>query len=245
MGSIIKRMPIAAHIRQVVQSSPLFKVDAELEPATRLFIIVCKLADLHSSSSETDQVSHIAEKISTAMSIEKELLAWKSDIPDRWKYSHGENKFDKAYGPSSHVYACPWQSYIWNHYRISRCTTHAVLLRYLDTLALPVTQAHPALIDAYASQQGASRRIKAAMMRDLRASMPYILSFYDKSKGDNRLFPQHSGVFGLLASIQAMIKVANVREEDNEWLCVMLNYIASRLGIGQALVMERCLRAKS
>lgn len=245
MGSIVKRMPADAHIRQIVQSSPLFKADAELEPATRLFDIVCKLADLHSSSNEADGVNHLAEKISTAMSIEKELLAWKSDLPERWKYSSGVNKLDKAYGSPCHAYVCPWQSYIWNHYRICRRTTHAALLHYLETLAMPVTQAHPALIDACASQQEASREIQAAMMRELRASMPYILDFYDKSKGNSRLFPQHSGVFGLLASIQAMMGVADVCEEDAEWLCVMCRYIASRLGIGLALVMERCLQGQS
>lgn len=245
MGSIIKRMPAAAHIRQIVQTSPLFKADEELEPATRLFGIICKLADLHSASNEADEVNHIAEKISAAMSIEKELLAWKSALPERWKYSSGENRLDKAYGPSCHVYACPWQSYIWNHYRICRRMAHSVLLRYLDTLALPVTQAHPALIDACASQREASREIQAAKMRDLRASMPYILDFYDKSKGNSRLFPQHSGVFGLLASVQAMIGVEGVCEEDAKWLCVMCRYITSRLGIGLALVMERCLQGKS
>ncbi|KAL7970694.1 hypothetical protein HDV63DRAFT_394289 [Trichoderma sp. SZMC 28014] len=221
MGSIIKRVPAAAHVRQIVESTPLFKADAEMEPATRLFGITCNLADLHSASNETEGVNHLAEKISAAMSIEKELLAWKSELPERWKYSSGENKLDKAYGSSCHVYANPWHSYIWNHYRICRRTTHAVLLDYLETLALPVTQAHPALIDACASQKEASREIQAAMMRDLRASMPYILDFYDKSKEDSRLFPHHSGVFGLLASIQAMMGVADVYEEDAEWLCVM------------------------
>lgn len=205
-------MSVPAHIREVVQSLPLFKVDAELEPATRLFDMVCRLADLHSLHDETHQVTQIAEKISTAMSIEKELLAWKPDLPDGWRYSHAENKLDKSYGSSCHVYPCPWQSYIWNHYRICRRTTHAVLLHHLDTLALPVTKAHPALIEACASQQEASREIQATMMRGLRASMPYILDFYDKSKGNNRLFPQHSGVFGLLGSIQAMVGVADVCE---------------------------------
>lgn len=245
MGSIIKRMPAAAHIRQIVQTSPLFNADDELEPAARLFDIICDLAELHSASNEADEVNHIAEKISAAMTIEKELLAWKSDLPERWMYSSGENKLDKAYGPSCHVYACPWQSYIWNHYRICRRMTHSVLLHYLGTLALPVTQVHPALIDACASQREASRKIQAAKMRDLRASMPYILDFYDKSKGNSRLFPQHSGVFGLLASIQAMIGVESVCKEDAKWLCVMCRYIASRLGIGLALVMERCLQEKS
>lgn len=94
------------------------------------------------------------------------------------------------------------------------------------------------------SQQEASHEIQAAMMRELRTSMPYILDFYDKTKGNNRLFPQHSGVFGLLGSIQAMVGVAGVCEEDAGWLCVMLKYIGSRLGIGQALVMERCLKTK-
>ncbi|PON24327.1 hypothetical protein TGAM01_v206659 [Trichoderma gamsii] len=218
MGSIIKRMP-AAHIRQIVQTSPLFNADDELEPAARLFDIICDLAELHSASNEADEVNHIAEKISAAMTIEKELLAWKSDLPERWMYSSGENKLDKAYGPSCHVYACPWQSYIWNHYRICRRMTHSVLLHYLGTLALPVTQVHPALIDACASQREASHKIQAAKMRDLRASMPYILDFYDKSKGNSRLFPQHSGVFGLLASIQAMIGVEGVCKEDAKWLC--------------------------
>lgn len=245
MGSIIKRVPAAAHVRQIVESTPLFKADAEMEPATRLFGITCNLADLHSASNETEGVNHLAEKISAAMSIEKELLAWKSELPERWKYSSGENKLDKAYGSSCHVYANPWHSYIWNHYRICRRTTHAVLLDYLETLALPVTQAHPALIDACASQKEASREIQAAMMRDLRASMPYILDFYDKSKEDSRLFPHHSGVFGLLASIQAMMGVADVYEEDAEWLCVMCRYILNRLGIGLALVMERRLQGKS
>ncbi|UKZ71264.1 uncharacterized protein TrAtP1_012224 [Trichoderma atroviride] len=228
MGSIIKRMPAPAHIRQIVQSSPLFKAEAEMEPAIRLFDIVCKLADLHSSSNEAPGVNHLAEKISAAMSIEKELLAWKSHLPERWKYSSGENKLDKAYGSPCHVYACPWQSYIWNHYRICRRTTHAALLHYLETLALPVTQAHPALIDACASQQEASREIQAAMMRELRASMPYILDFYDKSKGNSRLFPQHSGVFGLLASIQAMMGVADICEEDAEWFRQEVGYASNQ-----------------
>jgi len=91
MGCIIKRTSVSAHIRKIVQSYPLFKLDAQVEPATRLFDIVCKLADLHSY-----QVTQIAERVSTALSIEKELLAWKSDLPEKWKYSLDENKLDKA-----------------------------------------------------------------------------------------------------------------------------------------------------
>lgn len=245
MGCIIKRVSIPAHILEVVQTSPFFKADAELKPATRLFDIVYKLADLHSSSNETSQVAQITEKIATAVSIEKELLAWKSDLPDKWKYSLDENKFDKAYGSTCHAYKCPWQSYIWNHYRIYRRTVHSILLHYLDTLDLPVTKAHPALVEACASQREASHEIQSEMMRDLCASMPYILNFYDKTKGNSKLFPQHSGVFGLLGSIQAMVGVAGVSGADAGWLSVMLKYIGSRLGIGQAFVMERCLKAKS
>lgn len=239
MGCIIKRTSVSAHIRKIVQSYPLFKLDAQVEPATRLFDIVCKLADLHSC-----QVTQVTERVSTAMSIEKELLAWKSDLPENWKYSLDENKLNKAYGPSCHVYASPWQSHIWTHYRICRHVAHSVLLQYLDTLALPIAKAHPALIEACASQREASREIQSIMMRDLCASMPYILGFYDKTKGDNMLFPQHWGVFGLLGSIQAMVGVAGIFEQDVGWLCVMLKYIGSRLGIGQALVMERCLKAQ-
>lgn len=245
MGWIIKRVPVLAHIREVARSSPVFQADAELEPATRLFDIVCRLADLHSSSNGRDQANQLAEKISTAMSIERELVAWEADLPDKWTYSDAENKFDAAYGPSCHVYACPWQSYIWSHYRICRRITNALLRRYLDTLALPVTGAHHALIETCDSQKKASREVQAAMMRDFRASMPYILDFYDKSKGTGSLFRRHSGVFGLLASIQAMMGVAEVCDQDARWLCVMLKYVASRLGIGQALVMERCLQGKS
>ncbi|KAL9469202.1 hypothetical protein ACSS6W_010896 [Trichoderma asperelloides] len=240
MGCIVKRTSVSAHIRKIVQSYPLFKLDAEVEPATRLFDIVCKLADLHSY-----QVTQIAERVSTALSIEKELLAWKSDLPEKWKYSLDENKLDKAYGPSCHLYASPWQSHTWAHYRICRHIAHSVLLQYLDTISLPIAKAHPVLIEACASQREASREIQSIMMRDLCASMPYILGFYDKTKGNNMMIPQHSGVFGLLGSIQAMVGVAGVCEEDAGWLCVMLKYIGSRLGIGQALVMERCLKEKS
>ncbi|KAL6903129.1 hypothetical protein GGI43DRAFT_401316 [Trichoderma evansii] len=244
MGCIIKRETIPAHILEAVQSSPLFKIDAELGPATRLFDIVYKLADLHSNN-ETGQVIQITEKIATALSIEKELLAWKSDLPEKWKYTLDENKFDKSYGPTCHVYLCTWQSYIWNHYRIYRHTVHSILLRYLDILVSPVTKAHPALVEACALRREASREIQSTMMRDLCASMPYILKFYDKTKANSKLFPQHSGVFGLLGSIQAMVGVAGVSEEDAGWLSVMLKYIGSRLGIGQAFVMERYLKAKS
>ncbi|KAL7921025.1 hypothetical protein ACQKWADRAFT_314306 [Trichoderma austrokoningii] len=218
MGWIIQRMPVLAHIREIVRSSPLFRADAELEPATHLFNIVCRLADLHSSSNGRGQANRVAEKIATAMAIETELLAWESDLPEEWTYSHAENKLDAAYGPSCHVYACPWQSYIWSHYRICRCITHAVLQQSLDTFTLPVTEAHPALIEACDSQKEASRVIQAAMMREFRASMPYILDFYDKSKGSSNLFRRHSGVFGLLASIQAMMGVADVCERDAGWL---------------------------
>lgn len=240
MGCIIKRTSVSAHIRKIVQSYPLFKLDAEVGPATRLFDIVCKLADLHSY-----QVTQIAERVSTALSIEKELLAWKSDLPEKWKYSLDENKLDKAYGPSCHLYASPWQSHTWAHYRICRHIAHSVLLQYLDTISLPIAKAHPVLIEACASQREASREIQSIMMRDLCASMPYILGFYDKTKGNNMMIPQHSGVFGLLGSIQAMVGVSGVCEEDVGWLRVMLKYIGSRLGIGQALVMERCLKEKS
>jgi hypothetical protein len=102
-------------------------------------------------------------------------------------------------------------------------------------------------MEAYTSQQKASRNIRSAMLRDVRASMPYILGLYDMRKGNNSLSPEHSGVFGLLGSIQALVAVAgeDICREDAGWLCEMLEIMGTRLGIGQALVMGKYLRAKS
>ncbi|KAM0259620.1 hypothetical protein ACHAQJ_003199 [Trichoderma viride] len=247
ISCIIKRMPVPAHIRELVQSSLTFKADADLLLAIRLFNIICKLADLHSSGN-TDRVTQITKKVSMAMSIEEELLSWESDLPETWRYTLAENNntLDETYGASHHVYACSWQAYIWNHYRICRYASHTVLLHYLDTLALPVTKAHPALMQACTSQQKSSQDIRSTMLRDVRASVPYILGLYDKTKGNSSLSPEHSGVFGLLGSIQALVGVAgaDICGEDAGWLSELLKFIGSRLGIGQALVMERYLRAK-
>lgn len=244
MSCLVRRIPVPTHIYQLVRSSPALQSDAYLVPAKRLFGIICKFADLHSSEN-TNQVTQITEKVTTAMSIEEELLAWESDLPDAWRYTIIQHPPDTAYGDSCHVYACSWQAYTWNQYRNCRILVHTVLLRYLVNLALPVTKAHPALIVAYTSQQEASRDILSTMMLDMRASVSYILGLYDKTKGNNSLSPEHSGVFGLLGSMQALIGVADISGEDADWLCEMLELMGSRLGIGQASVLGKYLRARS
>ncbi|EHK17188.1 uncharacterized protein TRIVIDRAFT_227033 [Trichoderma virens Gv29-8] len=240
MGCLISRIPVPTHIQELARSSPAFKSDIHLLPAKQLFSIICRFADLHSSDN-INQVTQITENVSTAMSIEEELLSWETHLPDTWRYSDP----DKAHGGSCHVYACAWQAYLWNQYRICRILVHAVLLRYLDALDVPVRQAHPVLMAAYASQQEASRGILATMMLGIRASASYILGLYEKTKGSNALSPEHSGVFGLLGSMQALIGVVEVGGEDADWLCEMLEVMGSRWGIGQALVLGKYLRAKS
>ncbi|KAL7934573.1 hypothetical protein V8C35DRAFT_31993 [Trichoderma chlorosporum] len=240
MSCLIRRIPVPSHILELARSSPAFKSDANLLPATQLFSILCKFANLHSLGI-CNKVTQITEKVSTAMKIEEELLSWESHLPPTWRYADP----DKAPRDCRHVYACSWQAYIWNHYRTCRILVHTSLLRYLDVLALPVTQAHPALTAAYTARQEASREILALMMLDVRASVAYILGLYDKAKGSNSLSPEHSGVFGLLGSMQALVGVSDIGGEDARWLCEMLELMGSRWGIGQALVLGRYLKERS
>ncbi|RFU72485.1 chondroitin ac alginate lyase [Trichoderma arundinaceum] len=244
MSCIIRRTPVPTYVYELAQSSPAFGSDAEIFPAKRLFRIICKFANLYSHE-DTAHVTQIAEKVSTAMSIEENLHSWKSELSETWNYTTIQDDTGQVSGGSRHDYACAWQAYIWNHYRSCRILLHAVLLQYLDALALPVTKAHPALIAAYTSQQRASRDIISTMLLDIRASVSYILGLYDKSKGNISLSPEHSGVFGLLGSIQALVGVVDVGDEDVGWLSEMLGFIGSSLGVGQALVLANRLREKS
>ncbi|KAL7906370.1 hypothetical protein GGI35DRAFT_457962 [Trichoderma velutinum] len=240
MSCLIRRVPVPAHILELSRSSPAFISDKDLLPARQLFSTICMIADLYSSEN-TNQVTEITEMVSRAMSIEDELLSWESNLPHTCRYTDP----DKAHGHSHHFYTCCWQAYVWNQYRTCRILVHTMLLQYLDSLALPVTQAHPALRAAYTSQQEASRRILATMMLDIRGSVSYILGLYETTKASNSLSPEHSGVFGLLGSMQVLIGVADIGGDDADWLCEMLELMGSRWGIGQALVLGKYLRAKT
>ncbi|OTA00526.1 hypothetical protein A9Z42_0006810 [Trichoderma parareesei] len=145
-----------------------------------------------------------------------------------------------------HAYTCPWQVYVWTQHRTCRVLVHTALLRYLDALALRMTNAHPALIKAYTLQQEASREVLCTTMRDLRAGMAYILGLYDEGKGNACLSPEQSGVFGLLGAVQALMGVGGVargeekeEEEEEEWLRGMLDDMGRRWGIGLATVLGR------
>ncbi|PKK46444.1 hypothetical protein CI102_9207, partial [Trichoderma harzianum] len=240
MSCLIRRVPVPIHIRELCRSSPALISDMDLLPARQLFGIICRFTDLHSLEN-TDQVTKITEMVSRAVSLEEELLSWESNLPHTCRYTDP----DKGHGDSHHVYACAWQVFIWNQYRICRILVHTMLLRYLDSLALPVKQAHPVLMAAHASQQEASRKILATMMLDIRGSVSYILGLYETTKTSNSLSPEHSGVFGLLGSIQVLIGVVDIGGEDAEWLSEMLETMGSQWGIGQALVLGRYLREKS
>lgn len=240
MSCLIRRVPVPIHIRELCRSSPALISDGDLLPARQLFGIICRFTDMHSLEN-TDQVTKITEMVSTAMSLEEELLSWESNLPHAYRYTDP----DKGHGHSHHVYACSLQAFIWNQYRICRILVHTMLLRYLDSLALPVTQAHPVLMAAHASQQEASRKILATMMLDIRGSVSYIFGLYETTKANNSLSPEHSGVFGLLGAIQVLIGVVDIGGEDADWLSEMLELMGSRWGIGQALVLGRCLRTKN
>ncbi|PNP47081.1 hypothetical protein THARTR1_10586 [Trichoderma harzianum] len=240
MSCLIRRVPVPTHIRELCRSSPAFISDGDLLPARQLFSIICRLTDMHSLKS-TDQVTEITAMVSTAMSIEEELLSWESNLPHTCRYTDP----DRGHGDPHHVYTCSLQAHIWNQYRTCRILVHTMLLRYLDSLAMPVTQAHPALMAAYTSQQEASRKILAAMILDIRGSVSYVLGLYETTKANTSLSPEHSGVFGLLAAMQVLIGVVDISGGDAVWLSEMLEAIGSRWGIGQALVLGRCLRAKS
>ncbi|KAL7947452.1 hypothetical protein V8C42DRAFT_286504 [Trichoderma barbatum] len=237
MGCLIRRIPVPTHMQQLAHSSSSFKPDANFLPAKQLFGIVCRFTELHALEN-TDKVTQITERVSTAMSIEDELLSWALNLPQTWKYVD----LDKTNDGSRHVYACSLQAQIWNQYRVCRVLVHTVLLRNLDALALPVTQAHPALAAAYTSHREASREIVATMMLDIRDSVSYILGLYDSTTTPSS---EHSRVFGLLGSIQALIGIADIGGKDADWLCQMLELVGSRWGIGLALVLGRHLRARS
>ncbi|KAH0524426.1 hypothetical protein TsFJ059_006939 [Trichoderma semiorbis] len=240
MSCLIRRVPVPTHIRELCRSSPALISDMDLLPARQLFGIICRFTDLYSLEN-TDQVTRITEMVSRAVSLEEELLSWESNLPHTYRYTDP----DKGHGDPHHVYACAWQVFIWNQYRICRILVHTMLLRYLDSLALPVTQAHPVLMAAHASQQEASRKILATMMLDIRGSVSYILGLYETTKTSNSLSPEHSGMFGLLGSLQVLIGVVDIGGEDADWLSEMLETMGGRWGIGQALVLGRYLRAKS
>ncbi|KAL6872027.1 hypothetical protein J3F83DRAFT_733515 [Trichoderma novae-zelandiae] len=241
MGCLIKRMPVPTHVRELARTSAAFVSDIHLLPARSLFEIVCRVAELHSRV-DTAQVAQITEKVSIAIGIEEELRSWETHLPDMWKYTTAQDGSPEEDGPrqgSCHEYACPWQAYVWNQYRACRILVHTVLLRYLDTLAFPITKTHPALMAAYTSRQEASRAILSTTMLDMRAGMSYILGLYDKGKGNSSLSPEHSGVFGLLGAVQALMGVVDVRGEDAGWLCEMLGVMGGRWGIGLAAVLGR------
>lgn len=242
-----------AHI-YALRSSPEFAADADIVPAVRLFGILCELTALHSHShSGRDMdggggggvVVQMTAKVAMAMRLEDALVAWAAALPDLWKYTttRDDDAPDEVYGDARHEYACAWQAYVWNHWRICRILVHTILLRCLDALALPVTNAHAALVEAYTAQQTMSRAIVSAMLADVRASVRYLLGLYDVARGCASLSPEQSGVFGLLGSIQALMGVVDVRGEDAGWMGSMLEVMGERLGMGQACVLGRHLRA--
>ncbi|PTB62583.1 hypothetical protein BBK36DRAFT_1106526, partial [Trichoderma citrinoviride] len=250
MGCLIKQVPVPAHIRELARSCPAFASDVHVVPARLLFDIICRFAELYSlgGTGQEEEVAQWTERVSAAVGIEEELCSWETGLPGLWRHTvtlvqEGSEKDGSSPRRDTtairHEYACSWQAYVWNHYRTCRILVHAVLLRYLDALALPVASAHPALMAAYISQRDASRTVLSKTMGDLRAGMSYVLGLYDAGKGNACLSPETSGVFGLLGAVQALTGVVDVYGEDGEWLCGLLDGMGRRWGIGLAVVLGR------
>lgn len=241
MGSLIEKRRVPQHIAELMQSSQAFQSDMELVPASRLFRIICRFAQLHSSFTNKD-VTNAVETISIAIGIDSDLSSWVSDLPPLWMYRTVTwDTTHDIYGDCYHIYRSSWHACIWNYYRICRTLVHSALLHNLSTLASPVSLARPALVSAYCLQWAKSQTVLTKMPPDICASIPYQIGLHETEERGHASIPKPSAVFSLLGLLQVFMSSTDTSLATYGWLSKTLELMGHKFGIGQALAMGRSI----
>lgn len=126
------------------------------------------------------------------MSMEEDLSTWQNTLPLTWEPTIISDTEDKAHGKQHIVYNTSWHAYIWSFHRTCRILLHNVLLRHLNTIASPISTAHPAWILAYEKQRLVSQDVMTSTWRVLQASVPFMLGSHSSTNGRNVTRSRHA-----------------------------------------------------
>ena len=211
----------------------------ELLPASQLFRIVYKCAQLRDSDSK-NETSSLIDIIGIAIDLEQKLSFWASALPSSWTYSIVTlNAEDKVYGPYYCLYEGSWQASVWNYYRICRLLIHDTILHALDTIQPSVSPTNPTLAERCQVQRTSSEAALSSVTSEICASIPYQLGLNKTEMGSPLPIPKPSGVFGLFLLLRVLVASAGFYRSNETWISHTLQLLGHELGIRQALVVGK------
>ncbi|KAI9801426.1 MAG: hypothetical protein M1825_003406 [Sarcosagium campestre] len=206
-------------------------------PGYGLTSIAISFANLQAAarSSSIDTDSTIASEL---LSIDTQLAVWAAELPLDCMYITVEvsTSSPEIYGRSYHNYRNCWRAHLWNQYRCVRILVNSALRFRLDKLKMSVPSCS-SLFSAYQMQISRSRAILAELAVDICASAPFQLRFADDDAP-----PAAAGLL-MIWPLHVAASDTGAPRELKLWVAGRMEAIGHELGIGQAFLMAKTLRA--
>lgn len=233
----MKKTPVTNHILEAVRGALPFQ-DITLDPARRLFIIMCEYSQLCSQvAGESPQ--DVASLITTASEIDRDLRSWQATLPKPW--AGPTNDIVETSSPCDE-HASKWNACLWNYYQVCCILLHNTVLQLLDDIEAPVAQAHLALVQAYHVRYSTSKASLTAALSQLRDNVLLHLGMGALDHPfDGTSNTDHAGSLNLLLLIQIVSSSIQPEFVVGDWIREALQCIGQRQGIGQAFVLRELM----